>query len=537
MLPFRPQHEAAFLASEPTWRHRIGKGWHGTKFLGRGSFGVTGLWEYQGNDPNPPALRHVVVKQSQLEVYMPGGGHRSALDEGNIGLTLSFIKAKHLVRQYGGNRLGDSFAEMGRVIRIFMEYCPGGDLSQFVPMGLAAMRKKPEPLSEMDCWTIFKCLALGVLAMDKRTEEPLDALEWNDDEELMHCDLKCDNVFLGYRDKDHARIPILSIGDFGESIMVPSQELQGDEDGGAFLDRGAPAFKPPEETINWPFGPWQETGIGVQNPRKGTCSNIWQVGAIMNCLILQVNHDFNPNRCDDPRDPRTSRSSLAERGTPLASNLNHSIQLDRGEEAERYSKTLRMLIQECLFREAPLRPSSIQLVDAASQGLNSTMRGILALTKRTGNSGLQALPANIQAVAVRMPGYLDPEPPTSFLVDHRAWDEALIPTSILGGETIGGLVTGLARPVPALAGRAATLVASSAASTATTLLKGGFRFLSTKIIGPESGPPADGRARSRSIGHVAKANRVSKRRSAAPPRVNLQTDEPGFVIINRERES
>lgn len=192
MLAFRPQDEPAFLASEPTWRHRIGQGWQGTKFLGKGSFGVTGLWEYKGDGPNPPALKQVVVKQTQPKAYDLENA-RSTLDEGNIGFLLSGIRAKHLVRQYGGNRLGDRFAEMEQVVRIFLEYCPGGDLHQFVPARSEAIEQKLEPLSELDLWGIFKCLALGVLAMDKRSEDVLEAQRYNHDEELLHCDIKCDN--------------------------------------------------------------------------------------------------------------------------------------------------------------------------------------------------------------------------------------------------------------------------------------------------------------------------------------------------------
>ncbi len=193
MLSFRPQDEATFLTSEPTWKVRIGKGWHGRRILGKGSFGVTGLWEYKGDDPNPPAIKQVVVKQTQFSPYSIRSDGRTALDEGNIGLSLAPIKALHLVRQYGGNHLGDRFAEMEHVVKIFLEYCPGGDLGQFIPGTLEAMREEPEPLSEMDAWGIFKCLAFGILAMDKRTEDFSEGADWNDDEELMHCDLKADN--------------------------------------------------------------------------------------------------------------------------------------------------------------------------------------------------------------------------------------------------------------------------------------------------------------------------------------------------------
>lgn len=110
-----------------------------------------------------------------------------------------------------------------------------------------------------------------------------------------------------------------------------------------------------------------------------------------------------------------------------------------------------MLIQECLLREAPLRPSSVQLVEETSQGLDRTIRSVLLLIRRTGNIDLQDLPASIQAIPLRMPGYLDPEPPTSFLVNHRTWDEAFLATT-MPGKTLGEFVSEIGRLVSTLAG-------------------------------------------------------------------------------------
>lgn len=68
---------------------------------GSGSFRLTGGWEYQGEDPNPPAMRQVVARQTQLELHRFDYRDRlTALDGSNMGLSLTNTKAKHLVRQY-----------------------------------------------------------------------------------------------------------------------------------------------------------------------------------------------------------------------------------------------------------------------------------------------------------------------------------------------------------------------------------------------------------------------------------------------------
>jgi hypothetical protein len=41
-VPFLDTDAAAWFASEPQWRHRVGDGWKGVKILGNGSQGVAG---------------------------------------------------------------------------------------------------------------------------------------------------------------------------------------------------------------------------------------------------------------------------------------------------------------------------------------------------------------------------------------------------------------------------------------------------------------------------------------------------------------
>jgi hypothetical protein len=216
-----------WLASEPQWTSRLGEGWKGTKFLGKGSFGIAGLWEYKGenlsqspddmdltpsqelsrspalfNDltgsrrKDAPALRKVVVKQSEAEDtnwdYQWPLVQKTPLDEGNRLAKLALLGSKHIIRQFGENKLGDTFRTMGKVVRIFLEYCPGGDLGQFVgpPDEPTKIR-----LLEVDIWAIFHCIALGLTVMDRGTED-IKAPAWRGnikDTELVHYDIKPDN--------------------------------------------------------------------------------------------------------------------------------------------------------------------------------------------------------------------------------------------------------------------------------------------------------------------------------------------------------
>lgn len=195
MVPFRDAQIPAWLDSEKDWEQRLGEGWTGTKFLGKGSFGIVGLWEYRGDPANAPEITQVVVKQCEDADQDPERniwGGKTPYDEARILTKLSKAKTNHIIKQYGGNRVGDKFLEMGYVVRIFLEFCPGGDLKQL----LAKEGEDPNTaLSEADFWAIFNCLALGVFAMYCGTEDPSERgwLADPDYTEICHFDIKPDN--------------------------------------------------------------------------------------------------------------------------------------------------------------------------------------------------------------------------------------------------------------------------------------------------------------------------------------------------------
>jgi hypothetical protein len=61
-LAFRDSQKQMFLDSESNWIQHLGDGWKGVRFLGKGNFGIVGLWEYQGQSTKAPAVTKVVVK-------------------------------------------------------------------------------------------------------------------------------------------------------------------------------------------------------------------------------------------------------------------------------------------------------------------------------------------------------------------------------------------------------------------------------------------------------------------------------------------
>lgn len=59
----RKNNKRKWRETEPEWKDRLGEGWKSKKMLGRGSFGIVGLWSYEGNDKNQ-LVRDVAVKQA-----------------------------------------------------------------------------------------------------------------------------------------------------------------------------------------------------------------------------------------------------------------------------------------------------------------------------------------------------------------------------------------------------------------------------------------------------------------------------------------
>ncbi|KAF8857233.1 hypothetical protein BDZ45DRAFT_744619 [Acephala macrosclerotiorum] len=171
------------------------------------------------------------------------------------------------------------------VIKLFLEYCPGGDMlkmmesNRILNSGAKAERPK-NPFLEADIWTVFNCLASGLSVMDRGTEDEF-APAWNRDAEIAHNDLELDNVFLGYRDPDHERYPVLEIADFG--VAREELKVQKDQYGAEPRKRGTPNVKPPES---------DNQGHPLLHLRKGTCSNVYQVGCIIHCLMQRQSKMF-----------------------------------------------------------------------------------------------------------------------------------------------------------------------------------------------------------------------------------------------------
>lgn len=212
----------AWLASEPNWRFRLGDEWHPQRFFSTG-MSALGLWTRGDAEMLPPSqLTHIIVKQTESPPEASGP------DEAKCYALLNKVNSEHIIKTY--RRVHRDLPQRtkiagdeGRMVeRIYLEYCPGGDLRGFVE-GLKLLTRA---LEEEDIWYIFHCLALSCSVLDRGTED-LEKASW--DYEIVNTDLNVSNgmlptfskkdfvlsflkVMFGCYENENSRIPVVKVG-------------------------------------------------------------------------------------------------------------------------------------------------------------------------------------------------------------------------------------------------------------------------------------------------------------------------------------
>ncbi|KAF7863140.1 hypothetical protein EAF04_007223 [Stromatinia cepivora] len=301
----------AWLGSEPLWSKESRMGpepeWEGVKILGEGGNGTAGKWRLRygrppEGTPGRMPFKTCVVKQQ-------AGDWGDIINEAKIYEVLRHIPSQHLVKMY--RRLYDDVGlgtvradAKGPVQRIYLEYCGQGDLDNVISNHF----KEKLYFEEFEIWDVFHCLARGLYALHSGHED-LDKERWDRDE-IVHFDFKAQNVFIGdgVGDEEHKGIPVMKIGDFGQTKEVPiDQDLAYNFH---YRWSGTEPYKLPEQLrtrTNELERPWmdrgpktmREAGNGnvLNNLRYGTHSNVWQLGLIVWQMIhcTEWEHDEDPD--------------------------------------------------------------------------------------------------------------------------------------------------------------------------------------------------------------------------------------------------
>jgi hypothetical protein len=105
----------------------------------------------------------------------------------------------------------------------------------------------------------------------------------------------------------------------------------------------------------------------VPNPRYGTCSNIWQIGLIMQTLMRRPAH-----REPEWREFITYQSKLTARLTSGGNTVGSMMDAEADYTGRSiYSKELRALIAECLLLAPANRISPVELVQRTADGVGT----------------------------------------------------------------------------------------------------------------------------------------------------------------------
>ncbi|KAI9739886.1 MAG: hypothetical protein M1818_004942 [Claussenomyces sp. TS43310] len=407
---------ARWIRSMPRWRHGLGEGWVGRKVLGRGGFGIAGLWEYMGprNQRRYAEewgdITFVVVKQ-QRAIY--GKGLREEAARMKL---LNRSGSQHVPRLYkrcyrdaGAGTKGLGIDSSRREVhRIFIEYCHGGDMNNFITKLQKIGPAHSRFLREDKVWAILVCLIKALMAIEYGTEDPqANGANWPG-QSSVHLDIKPANIFIGtkapsvglpavFGAQEHVRMPSFKIGDYGMMEVVPKVEEQTLEYVHRRSGWGTRDFLAPEQQRrSYTLVPSYEANGGMRRKESedlpdeqrkyGSHTNVYQIGTAMYCLMtlypsfpirarlftstlsnrLVMGETIGEALVEGIFPPRAPRVRIGNRKGLVAGNSQ------TGELPQRmrhpYSENLCVIVLECLMQDYRLRPPLVELLQRSEEG-------------------------------------------------------------------------------------------------------------------------------------------------------------------------
>ncbi|KAH7348777.1 kinase-like domain-containing protein [Rhexocercosporidium sp. MPI-PUGE-AT-0058] len=336
------------------------------------------LWDtgHTRPDRDSKIVKDIAVKQS-LRFAFPLGGYGLEFEATNLS-ELGKAKSQHIVRMYRhlyeevGQRTNPF--DVGLVHRIFLEYCPGGDAGNWIRAHL----NNNTTIPEYELWTIFHCLARACLVMHHRSDDATIPSPGWPRQELVHFDLKLENVLVGAptTDVEHRDMSPFKFGDLGNGRRVPA--FQSPRYLSDYSEFGTPEYYAPEQVtrkdhLSGPR-PWFDfvgnctvVGVGYRTPTK-----IWQIALIMHCLVSRSRYPiWEKNSIDRLRCYKSILSArLRGRGDTVGNSTDQACEYNPSMSA--YSVELRTLVHECLIINPRQRPLPAEVVQRTQQAIDLT---------------------------------------------------------------------------------------------------------------------------------------------------------------------
>ncbi|KAL8737972.1 MAG: hypothetical protein Q9181_001194 [Wetmoreana brouardii] len=366
------------------------QGWKGRKPLGRGTFGMAGMWEKELEDGSLDVgtlhsrvgrfsakdIQQVVVKQIGPSEKQPWNPTKPM--EATVLFNINLLPNPTGCVGYRGYQCYDQ----RQAHRIYMEYCPNGDLHKLIKK----YRTKRRLLPEAFIWDVFYNLALACqsLATTCCIRGHVGCSEF------VHLDIKPANVFLTEKGDWDEGTNILyataKLGDFGLTVCTGHND---DGNPNHYKGGGTPHYKALEQESLYTKDPKRRRKIrnldaakrryeylrdeeyDGEDPKLGAPTNVWGVGAVIFELMTfkQVAHYLYR--------PATTFDSLEALPTIECHKIiNHS--------KHKYSRRLMKLVKECLRPNPRTRPPVAELVERTQVG-RSTDYDYLRHSYRVGN--------------------------------------------------------------------------------------------------------------------------------------------------------
>ncbi|KAI9709730.1 MAG: hypothetical protein M1820_003132 [Bogoriella megaspora] len=350
----------------------FGNNWHGHSVIGAGGYGFVGLWiEVNGQDviQNTMAVKDTPIKE-QSAMYDEGHSPEHLWNqpqlwydkpqriplETKIQEQVGQIQPRNIVQI----RASEVYEQRG-AYRIYMEYCARASLAQLVDEHVRQRRQHlPNTNSpgfpEAFLFHLFRGLARACVAMREVN------LTWDDPNhppfnanpsprvDVVHCDLKDENVFLTRSDpNDLQQYYTIKIGDFGSSRLAVHNAADNPWD----FDAGTPGWRSPETVLHNGQTLHSLQGRG-QGPLPRTDqvegrSNIFQIGLIM---LFAVTGHLNLDHPDRQRAQQWIRMNRAQ----LEANVRFRRRYPINDPEMVNKPELRDLIVQCLMYDNQRRP-------------------------------------------------------------------------------------------------------------------------------------------------------------------------------------
>ncbi|KAK5056514.1 hypothetical protein LTR84_012045 [Exophiala bonariae] len=314
--------------------------WECKELLGRGSFGVVGLWTKSDSRGN--VIDAVAIKQTDAE-------RREITPEGETTIPWEALIMHELTARGCTN-----IVQLRRVVvfplekpvqwRFYMEVSRYGTLSDLV----RAYKKKNERLPEAFIWQAFNDFARVAVHMSNiRFDDSVAPRGKNPF--ILHLDLKHDNVLLGDAPsrEEGLHYPSVKVADWG---LAEFTSVDSSENSRKWRNYGTRVWMPPEQRHSGTYGrDWRRNVFGSSTAPFTMKHVVWQMAACVYGLMTLEQHNYNIDRLVDRYEDR--EEELRGQGYSVLGGYSSRV----------YSKSLCKLVEECLLVDPKLRPSPREL--------------------------------------------------------------------------------------------------------------------------------------------------------------------------------